>query len=437
MTISAPTGVFDILPTVTSPSELWRSSSLWHTVEKVAHSIAHDYGFHEIRTPIFERVELFQRSVGDVTDIVSKEMYVFEDRGGRKLALRPEGTASVMRALIEHQLFQPVHDLRLFYIGPMFRYERPQAGRFRQHHQFGMEVVGVSSYEQDAEMIEALYSFYKRLHIPQLSVYVNSLGGKEARARFKDALISYLIPHKARLSEESQIRLEKNPLRILDSKDPGDKEIVLQAPSILDFLDPDDKAHFEGVLKTLDVLKIPYSVEPRLVRGLDYYQRTVFEVTTGALGAQNTIGAGGRYDGLLKQMGGQDLPSIGCATGLERVIQTMLALQKDEKSQDPMAFKERVELLLIPMGDMERISCVKLAQELRESGVRTLVDMSGKKLKQMMTQASNARVRAVMIVGETELKDGVARIKDLDSGNEVAVHFSNTGEVIAKLPSRH
>ncbi|MGR3951406.1 MAG: histidine--tRNA ligase [Chlamydia sp.] len=416
MPTAAPTGVFDILPNPPTASALWTASAIWQHVEKVAKSVANDYGFHEIRTPLFEKAELFQRNVGEVTDIVSKEMYIFEDRGGRKLALRPEGTASVMRALIEHQSFSSLYDMRLFYIGPMFRYERPQAGRFRQHHQFGMEVVGISSYEQDAEIIDALCTFYKRLTIPNLTVSVNSLGSKEARTQFRKSLIEYLQPLYHSLSEESRLRLEKNPLRILDSKDLGDQEIIAKAPSIIDFLSPEDRVHFEGVLKTLSNLHIEYRIDPKLVRGLDYYQRTVFEVTTTALGAQNTIGGGGRYDGLLHHMGGPDLPSIGFGTGLERVIQTMIQVGSNQFSS-----KNRVECLIVPMGEKAKEYAMKLAQELRELHIRTVVDISGKKLKWALSSASQADIQSVLVLGENELVTGIARLKWLQEHREEEV----------------
>lgn len=432
--ISAPTGLFDIIPLSSPKSDPWALSSIWGYVEKMAESLAHDYGFHEIRTPMFEKVELFQRGVGDVTDIVSKEMYVFEDRGGRHLALRPEGTASVMRALIEHQLFSPIHDLRLFYIGPMFRYERPQAGRYRQHHQFGVEVVGVQGFEQDAEIIEMLYTFYTRLQIPDLTVSINSLGSKEAREKFRAALIDYLRPLAHLLSEESAIRLVKNPLRILDSKDPRDKEIVAKAPSIFEFLSVEDRAHFEGVLSLLQMMKIPYVIEPTLVRGLDYYQKTVFEVTTGALGAQNTIGAGGRYDGLLKQMGGPDLPSIGFATGLERVIQTMLQVHKDVENQKrEYSFKEMVDLIIIPIGNEAMKRAVLIAHDLRKEHRRVLVDMTQKKLKNAMAGASQSGARSVMILGDTELEVGKAKIRWLETGHEEEVSLQSIDEIVRKI----
>ena len=290
MTIQPLTGVFDILPVV--PNDLWRSVHLWQHVEGVCKQLASDYGFSEMRTPIFERVELFKRAVGEETDVVSKEMYVFKDRGDREVALRPEGTASVIRALISEGICGPVQALRYFYIGPMFRYERPQAGRFRQLHQFGVEVFGVGSPEQDAESIAMLLQLYRRLGLPHLNTYVNSLGDSGCRAKFREALLNYLRGHVSSMSEDSQRRFDRNPLRILDSKDPHDQEVLQGAPSILDYLSVDDAAHFRRVQEVLQALDIPFEISPMLVRGLDYYQKTVFEVTSGKLGAQNTVGAG-------------------------------------------------------------------------------------------------------------------------------------------------
>ncbi len=322
MKYAIPPGVFDIIPV--DNQEMWKSSYLWAYVEQMIRKTAHNYGYQEVRTPLFERTELFQRSAGNTSDIVSKEMYTFEDKGGRSLSLRPEGTAPVMRAFIEHRLDQKRSIQKLFYISPMFRYERAQAGRYRQHHQFGAEVIGNASAEQDAELIDFLYTLYRRLGLKNLTLFINSIGDCTSRQIFRQALKDYLTPYAASLSPESQARLAINPLRILDSKNPQDHVIVAQAPSILDFLSNEAQAHFEELKSLLDLLNIPYQVNPLLVRGLDYYNKTVFEIVAGELGAQNSIGGGGRYDGLLPILGGPDLPSIGFGTGIERILQTML-----------------------------------------------------------------------------------------------------------------
>jgi len=425
MDFQSPTGVFDILPSV--PKDPWREIHLWEYVERTCRELARVYGFSEIRTPIFERASLFQRSVGEDSDIVMKEMYVFKDLGGRELALRPEGTATIMRALLEAGNFTPTHSQRYFYIGPMFRYERPQAGRFRQHHQFGTEVIGIAAPEQDAEMIAMLMQLFKRLGLPHLKVYINSLGVKDSRAKFRDALFEYLSAHRKSLSEDSLERLERNPLRILDSKDPGDREIVAQAPSILEFLRSEDSDHFHRVQDMLSYLHIPYEVSPLLVRGLDYYQRTVFEVTSGKLGAQNTVGAGGRYDGLLKELGGPDLASIGWAAGLERIIQLFL---KEGRSDD--ATPDYLELIIIPLDEKSKVKAVQTVEALRELGVRSLVDFSGKKLKNALTMAVQSQVKHVLILGENERETGRAKIKRLEDGVQTEISLTEI-DLVAKL----
>ena len=408
MNIPIPTGTFDILPE--DPKELWRNSHLWSYLEQVVRKHARSYGFEEIRTPLFERTELFQRSVGEGSDIVSKEMYTFEDKGGRSLSLRPEGTASVIRAFVEKKLHTLSAFHRLFYIGPMFRYERPQSGRFRQHNQFGVEVIGSNLPELDAELIEMCYSLYERLGLQNLTVHVNSLGDKESRLKFRDALKEYLRPHLASLSPESQARFELNPLRIFDSKDERDRVIVKNAPTILDHLSDECSEHFKSVCKVLDHLKIPYQINPSLVRGLDYYTKTVFEITAGELGAQNTIGAGGRYDGLIKDLGGPDLPSIGFATGLERIIQTLL------RQEAPVPARKRPDVYVIPLGQEALFACFSLVKELRKKGIVCLQDMSGKKLKGAMQLANEAKAEFTIVLGEREIQEGICELKEMDSG---------------------
>jgi histidyl-tRNA synthetase len=316
--------VFDILPQEPQPEDGWRHSDHWQYIESVMRKCAADYGFKEIRTPIFERTELFVRGVGEGSDIVSKEMYTFLDKAERSMTLRPEGTASVIRAFVEKNLAQQPGLHKFFYIGPMFRYERPQAGRYRQHHQFGAEAIGIGKPEQDVEMIDMLYEIYHRLGLKNLSVMINSVGDEASRAPFRKALGDYLFPFLEDLSEDSKVRFSKNILRILDSKDARDQEILKNAPILEDYLSEASKEHFATVKALLFQMKIPYVVNPKLVRGLDYYNKTVFEVVSHELGAHNTIGGGGRYDGLTALFGGPDLPACGFATGLERLLQTMV-----------------------------------------------------------------------------------------------------------------
>ena len=430
MAIQPLTGVFDVLPVV--PNDPWRSVHLWQHVEAVCARLASDYGFSEIRTPIFERVELFKRTIGDETDIVSKEMYVFQDRGGREIALRPEGTASVIRSLISERIIGPIQALRYYYLGPMFRYERPQAGRFRQLHQFGVEVFGIGSPEEDAELIAMLLQLYRRLGLPYLNTYINSLGDGACRATFREALLKYLKGHVSSMSEESQRRCDRNPLRILDSKDPRDQEVLRGAPSILDYLSSNDAAHFRRVQEVLEALKIPFEVSPMLVRGLDYYQKTVFEVTSGKLGAQNTVGGGGRFDGLVKQMGGPDLPSVGWATGIERILHLMVQEGIHERLTAPA-----ITLMIVPLDDKSRVKALQVAEDLRQRSVRTLVDFSGKKLKQALSVASETNVEWVLVLGERELEAKKGALKYLKDGSQTEIALDEIDVVVHLLNSRH
>ncbi len=400
-----PKGTFDILPYGTD--EAWQLSDLWQYVEEAIRKISSRYGYREIRTPIYELTGLFDRGVGETSDIVTKEMFTFEDKGGRSITLRPEGTSSVMRAFIENRLANLGAVHKLFYIGPMFRYERPQSGRYRQHHQFGIEAIGNAGPEQDAEIIDLLYQFYKELGLKNLKVHVNSVGDLESRASFKAALLDYLRPHFAELSEDSKARFEKNPLRILDSKDPKDKELVKGAPSILNYLTPSAKSHFEQLLSYLDQIQIPYKVDDRIVRGLDYYNKTVFEVLTGDLGAQNTIGAGGRFDGLISTFGGPDLPAVGCATGLERVLQVMMA----QKISIPKSLRPLV--YFIPMGDEARKTCFSLVTQCRHQHIAAEIELSAKKVPSAIQNAIRAEATYCIVLGSDELEKGAIQLKNL------------------------
>lgn len=412
-----PPGVFDILPL--DSQDLWKSSHLWAYVEQVIRETARDYGYSEIRTPLFERTELFQRSVGDTSDIVSKEMYTFDDKGGRSLSLRPEGTAPVMRAFIEHRLDQAPASHKLFYIAPMFRYERAQAGRYRQHHQFGAEALGNDSAEQDAELIDLLMTLYQRLGLTNLTLTINSIGDLSSRQAFRQALKDYLLPQFSMLSPDSQTRFESNPLRILDSKDPRDREIVSKAPSILNFLNEPERTHFEDVKRLLNTLKIPYQVNPLLVRGLDYYNKTVFEIVAGELGAQNSIGGGGRYDGLLQTLGGPDLPSIGFGTGIERIIQTMINQNVSlPKPQHPALF-------LIPMGERAKAPCFEILHILRTCGIPSQMDFSGKKVGKLLQYANQIGATYVVVMGDHELDAQEIEIKEMASGNKEKIPLSS------------
>lgn len=422
MRFSIAPGVFDILPY--DEKDLWKSSFLWNYVESIIRKTAAEYHFQEIRTPVFEYTDLFKRSVGEGTDIASKEMYTFEDRGGRSMSLRPEGTASVIRSLVENQVCQKSTIQKVFYIAPMFRYERAQAGRYRQHHQFGVEVIGNNSAEQDAELIDFLFTIYQRLGLKKLKLMINSIGVLEERVKFKESLKNYLHQYFDQLSKESQTRFHQNPLRILDSKDEQDQKIISNAPNILEYLGEESKAHFEKLQYYLAILKIPFEINPKLVRGLDYYNNTVFEIVAGELGAQNSIAGGGRYDGLMKQLGGPDLPSIGFGTGLERIIQTMI------KQEVALPKPPAPELFFIPLGEKASKTCFEIIQTLRHRGISCEMDFSGRKLSKVMQYANQLNAKSVAVVGDQELETGIIELKNMVTGEKAKAPLHHLERII-------
>lgn len=430
MDYTLPKGVFDILPQEPDPADAWRNSDHWQYIESVIRDITRTYGYKEIRTPIFEKTELFVRTVGESSDIVTKEMYTFEDKGGRSLTLRPENTAAVMRAIVEKQLYNQPGSSKLYYIGPMFRYERPQAGRYRQHHQFGAEVIGVSKAEQDAEVIDLLLELYRRLGIKSLKVMINSVGDPSCRAPYKEALMEYLRPHLDQLSPESQGRFSKNVLRILDSKDPRDQALIEKAPMPIQMLNEEAKEHFEELRRLLERLGVEYEINPKLVRGLDYYNRTVFEITAGELGAQNSIVGGGRYDGLMQELGGPNLPAVGFATGMERILQTMTG-QKISFPQPPHPF-----LYLVAIGDDSRQFCFELMAQLRRVGIPTEMELQGKKVGQGLQIASALGARYCLVLGEDEFKTKEVKLKEMDSRQTLNLSLDNLTTSIQELWNR-
>lgn len=421
MSIPIPPGVFDILP---SSKEPWRNSHLWDYVESVIRKAACEYGYREIRTPLFERTELFQRGVGETSDIVSKEMYTFQDKGGRSMSLRPEGTAPVMRSFVENTLEQTPICHKLFYIAPMFRYERSQAGRYRQHHQFGAEAIGNDSPEQDVELIDLIHTVYKRLGLSHLQLYINSIGDAECRINYRRALQDYLKASFSQLSADSQTRFNSNPLRILDSKDPNDQKLLEKAPSILDFLTDSCRDHFEQVQKLLTQLKIPFKVNPRLVRGLDYYNRMVFEIVAGELGAQNSVAGGGRYDGLMKQLGGPDLPCAGFGAGMERIIQTLL------KQEVTIPSAPRPTLFLIALGEEAKKACFETLHQLRQQGIAAQMDFTNRKLGKVMQYADQLQAKYVAVVGEDELRAQKVELKEMATGTSMKVSLFNLQRIL-------
>ncbi len=427
MEYTVPKGLFDIVPSIDKIEDSWKLSERWHYVEEIMRKTAHDYGFKELRTPLFERSELFVRSVGETSDIVSKEMYTFTDKGGRSMTLRPEGTAPAMRAFVEHQMHQKSGVCKLFYIGPMFRYERPQAGRFRQHHQFGIEAIGISTAEQDVEIIDLLCTLYTRLGLKNLKVLINTVGTAACRERYAKVLKDYLGVHMDSLSEESKVRFHKNPLRILDSKDPQDQMLTQNAPQLFDSLSEEAKERFNKTCLLLKHLDISFDITPKLVRGLDYYNGTVFEVISSSLGAHNTVGAGGRYDGLIEAIGGPKLPSIGCATGIERVLQVM------EAESAPFPHPEPPIAFFIGLGESAMKRCFDLLCTLRHKKVAVEMDLGGKKIQQGLKRASQMQALYAVIIGEEEIAQHSAQLKNMRTQEMTLVPLESLADKLLSI----
>ncbi len=406
--IQALRGTRDILP---------EEIGYWQRVESVAQDILSKAAYQEIRTPIFEQTSLFERGIGEATDVVGKEMYTFKDRGDRSITLRPEGTAGVVRAFIEHGLAAHGGVQRLWYGGPMFRYERPQAGRQRQFHQIGVEVLGSPSPRADTEVIAIATQILQTLGLKNLHLNLNSIGNSEDRQHYREALIAYLTPFKSELDPDSQDRLSRNPLRILDSKDEHTQEILQAAPSILDYLNPDSKTRFEQVQQQLTSLGIPYEVNPRLVRGLDYYTHTVFEIQSDDLGAQATVCAGGRYDGLVAQLGGPDTPAVGWAIGLERLILLLQQLQPVSPT--------RIDFYVVSKGEPAEAQAVVLAQTLRQQGFSVELDLSGSAFGKQFKRADRSGAAACFILGDAEAETQTVQLKWLATGKQEAIAQSS------------
>ncbi len=391
-------GMRDILP---------EQSASWQYIENTARELFTSYGYNELRTPIIESTDLFKRSIGDATDIVEKEMYTFEDRNGDSLTLRPEGTAGTVRAGIQHGLFHNQQQ-RIWYIGPMFRHERPQKGRYRGFYQAGIETYGIDGPEIDAEVIAVAARFWKKLGFKKVRLEINSLGSNEARESYREVLIEYFSKDLSLLDEDSQRRLHKNPLRILDTKNPKMSDLVDNAPNLLDYLDEESKQHFEGLKQRLDKMGIEYIVNPRLVRGIDYYNRTVFEWITEDLGAQGTICAGGRYDGLVKQLGGRETSACGFGIGLDR-LQLLVEEQGLIKTENhPHAF-------FVMSGESAELTGIALSEKLRDShpSLRLLVNAGGGSFKSQLKRADKSGAAYAFILGESELESQQIVVKPL------------------------
>ena len=382
---------------------------MWSRVEATAREIFELYGFSEIRTPIFESTELFARGVGEDTDIVSKEMYTFEDRDHQSLTLRPEGTAPVVRAILEHHLHQELQILKLFYLGPMFRRERPQKGRYRQFHQIGAEVLGSDNPAIEAEILEMLDLFLKKIGIQDFDLLVNSIGCPKCRPAYLEVLSRAIQEKSASLCVDCQRRMQTNPLRVLDCKVPACQPVIDSLPSIATFLDEECRAHFQKFLFYLENRGIPFKVVPRLVRGLDYYTRTTFEITSQALGAQNTLIGGGRYDGLSEAIGGPPTKGFGFALGLERILLVLQQAKLEHQEFVP-------ELFLAPLGEAAFESATRLIRHFRQRNIRCVLDFEARSLKSLMRMANKLEARFVLILGEDELKKGRYLLKRMSDG---------------------
>jgi histidyl-tRNA synthetase len=383
----------------------------WQHIEATARRVFELYGLSEIRIPILEKTELFSRSIGDATDIVEKEMYSFEDKGGNKVTMRPEGTASVMRAFIEHKLHALDPVARLYYMGPMFRYERPQKGRYRQFHQIGCELTGISAPMVDAQVLTMLSHFFRELGLTEPTLQINSLGCPDCRPVYREALKGFLLGRIELLCDDCKRRYETNPLRALDCKSAGCQEATKGAPSMLDYLCGDCSDHFTRTKGYLDLVGTPYSINERMVRGLDYYTRTTFEMVTTMLGAQSAVAAGGRYDGLISELGGPPIPGIGFAMGVERVA--LLLAEKD--------FSRRPDLFIAAIGEKAHAEAFRLMTELQRHGAAVELDYEGKSLKSQMRRADKFRSRFTLILGEDELSRQLAPLKDMDGGTQTEV----------------
>lgn len=412
MKLQKPKGTQDILP---------GESAKWQYVENVIRNLFKQYHYDEIRTPMFEHYEVISRSVGDTTDIVTKEMYDFHDKGDRHITLRPEGTAPVVRSYVENKLFAPEvqKPTKMYYIGSMFRYERPQAGRLREFHQVGVECFGSNNPATDVETIVMGHHLFEDLGIKNVKLHLNSLGSPESRQAYRQALIDYLTPIREQLSKDSQRRLNENPLRVLDSKEPEDKLAVENAPSILDYLDESSQAHFDAVCHMLDALNIPYIIDTNMVRGLDYYNHTIFEFITEIEDNELTICAGGRYDGLVSYFGGPETPAFGFGLGLERLLLIL------GKQGIPLPIENTIDLYIAVLGSEANLAALDLAQSIRHQGFKVERDYLGRKIKAQFKSADTFNAKVIMTLGSSEVDSREVSLKNNQTRQEVKVSFEN------------
>lgn len=384
-------------------------------IEATALDIAEKFGYKELRTPVFEHTELFQRGVGDTTDVVQKEMYTFDDKGGRSITLRPEGTAGAVRSYLENGLCNETLPQKICYITSCYRYEKPQAGRLREFHQFGVECFGTKSPLADAEIIALAKSLFDTLEIKDLSLEINSIGCPTCRAEYHKALKEYFESRREDLCPTCQERLDRNPMRILDCKSPVCSEIAKGAPVVIDYLCDECKDHFDKVQKYLDVQNIEYTINPKIVRGLDYYTKTVFEFVSNAIGAQGTVCGGGRYDGLVKELGGQDTPSLGFGMGLERLMLLM------EAQNCPFPQKNAPDLFIVALGDKATLKSIEICKDMRTEGFAALMDLNQRSVRAQMKYADKLNAKFNMVIGDDEVESGTAKLKNMTTGEETEI----------------
>ena len=415
MLTKAPKGTKDVLP---------QEAYKWHYVEDVIRQIARSYGYQEIRTPVFEHTELFERGVGDTTDIVQKEMYTFLDKGGRSITLKPEGTAGAARAYTEHKLYAEPQPIKMYYITPCYRYERPQAGRLREFHQFGVEVFGAPQASVDVEIITMAMTLFRRLGIKDLSVRINSIGCPKCRPVYHEVLKSYLAGHLDELCDTCKERYEKNPLRILDCKVDQCKKVIEGVPHMLDHLCEDCSSHFDETKRYLEAAGFDYTIDPMIVRGLDYYTKTVFEIVSGSIGAQGTVCGGGRYDGLVEECGGPQVPGVGFGLGLERLLLVM------ENQGVDIPKPTLCDLFFATIGEGTKEKAFELIRTLRDKGISSDMDHVGRSLKAQFKYADKLGARFVGTIGEEELAQGQLKLKEMTTGKEEMVAFDKISEFI-------
>lgn len=387
----------------------------WLDVEEIIRGLCEEFGFNQIRTPMFEYTDLFARGVGETTDIVNKEMYSFVDKGENRITLKPESTAAVVRAFLEHSMYAETQPTKLYYISPTFRYERPQAGRQRQFHQFGVELFGTDSATADAEVIAIGYTLLKRLGIKKVELHINSLGGPECRKKYNETLKAFLQSKKEHLCSLCQERMDKNPLRVLDCKNPACQEHLQEAPTVLSTLGEDCKAHFNQLQELLKAMDIPFIVDPSIVRGLDYYTKTVFEFISNDIGAQGTVCGGGRYDRLVDEIGGKHVPAVGFGAGMERLI-----LVRDAEKNAPLPPAMR-DIFIGYRGEAAMMEAFKLVHKLRQVGISAESDHLQRSIKAQMKYANKINARYSVIIGESELEERSVKLKEMESGDEVTI----------------